>query len=353
MEGNMYKELSYKMQRFRIVSWLIGAVVLLLCLLIGIGCYILVVGMNGRQNAEEIVPIKEEITIIEGKIRDPASRRAQALQERELTSLEEGAEALAHLKHASSGDFVPQNSEESAEIHPNSYKTSFSMRYPPVVEAEEAPEQDGSLFQTLAALADTSSNRFFDVINKEDSKKYMEQTLQFLEDYAAKMSGDEESHSRQKRAIGASILGFFPYLSYASFGKFMFNQVSEIAQYKMESRSFQARKLGGDPEAEFLDNLYWPSNTVQKTVKKSSAVAEEVSAPVEEQKQPANKPWTPMVNQVPIHFVGEILRTLLNLMKEFLMKDHVMECLWFMFCQDVNHQATHSDVYGILARVNR
>ena len=320
MDTGIYKELSYKIQGFRVVSWLIAAVSLLLCLLIGIGCYILVIGMHGKDAFPE-ESFGNKVTVIEGEFKRPANR-IEAVRSVASEASSEDVQPVAHMNFASTfmrkSDPELQNIKQHSPVHPNSYKTSFSMRYP--VDEIEQPSQE--------------------------SKEYIEQTLRLFDDFASSvnygMDTKSEAH-RFRRSVGLGFLGYMPYFSYLSFSKFLTNQLSEIASYNMESRSFQSRKLANDPVANFLDGV-WPMESNQ--IEPAKPQKEHTQAP-----KPVR--YEPLVNQVPLSFVAEILRTLLNLMKEFLMKDHVMECLWYMFCQDVNQQARHMDIYGILARVNR
>lgn len=344
MNSNLYKEISYKIQGFRLVSWLIAAISLLLCLLIGIGFYILVIGMNGKNSSQEI-PIKNErINIVEGEIKEPLWQKAmQYSDDKDKISSKYDTEDVVPLAHLQQANKFLRKSTQDAErtklinkpdIHPHSYKTSFSMRYPMMSKAGFQPtlrDVPVSLEQTLRSF-DRIAAQFAEAIKRNEQNK-------------------EGINRRLKRSLPSGVFSLIPYVSYAFFGKFLLNQVSEIAEYNVESRAFKSRKLGGDPEVNLLDGI-WPlpiSNTNKKTVKKASADLTDAKTTTE---IPREK-WQPLVNQVPLNFVAEILRTLLNLMKEFLMKDHVMECLWYMFCQDVNHQAKYSDIYGILARINR
>ncbi|KAK8747569.1 hypothetical protein OTU49_016462, partial [Cherax quadricarinatus] len=144
----------------------------------------------------------------------------------------------------------------------------------------------------------------------------------------------EQQQSRSKRSIFSMASRLLAYSNYAAFGKFMINEVNAIAEYNVE-----ARKFSDAQSVELVDSTFWSSST---------------KAPATSDVSNSNKKdkWEPQVNKVSIEFIGEILNTLLNMMREYLMKDNVMECLWYMFCQDLNHQAKYADVYGLLARIN-
>lgn len=189
---------------------------------------------------------------------------------------------------------------------------------------------------TNEVVSDIQNHGLFGSLAGRTSEKYMRDTFEWLGDYTSQLLGQQEQvRSRDRRSIlGVSLLGHgLAYMNYAVFGNFLMNKVNAIAE-----NNLQARKLSGDPTAEFLDATFWS--------KPSGDSSQEVLTA-------ATDNWEPQVNKVSLAFIGEILHTLLNMMREFLMKDHVMECLWFMFCEDLNHQAQYSDVYGLLARVNR
>lgn len=167
------------------------------------------------------------------------------------------------------------------------------------------------------------------------------------------VNDDDTPKSRQRRSIVSDIgMNALAYVNYLSFGRFMFNEVYSITEYAVEGR-----KLSGDADAFLLDAGFGYGNAVEDS-EEETEIEKSDSTALKPTK--SNRPasayddgWTPMVNKVSLKFVTDMLTTLLNLMKEYLMKDHVMECLWYMFCKDMNHQAKYNDPMGYLARVNR
>ena len=391
METSMYKELSYRARSFRVVTCIIAAVTVVLCLLIGIGTWILVSGV--RENEKYLNTVREhDITIIEGEIREPlrvgpksnVNGIDKVVSQIAEIDFKEGSPknvdqpeippvALLQNAPGRAGASASSQSAQPVYVDPRAYKTSFSQRYvvkpsKEEISAEEVEEniegmepvqrQKKSPLPLLSTIVSFANNVLGeqDVINNPNYE-YVERTFRSLRDYANQFLGYEEyqepaTHRISKRAIAPMMIGnAVKYFSYAAFAKFMYNEASAITEYKIESR-----KLSGDPEASFLDNLFWSKPDPQKP-SRIDIVDPSISQEILET---PNKPllygsdgWTPMVNQVSLSFISELLNTLLKVMREFLLRDHVMECLWFMFCQDVNHQAKYGDIYGVMARVNR
>lgn len=469
MEASLYKELSYRVRGFRAVSVLVAVVTVILCLVVGIGCWVLVAGVRENEHLLEEVEAQEkfEVEVVEGEVREPlrlknteesmnkVGRVVQHIAEidfRDGSPVDSNAEehsALAHLQHAQNSllQNVPAPAEAAAalppitHINPDAYKTTFSQRYPVVPdvaavsqETKQQPEyqvpevalaaqaeigqpiavdgivgvriqppavegtatnfmrregsEDGSgspnnghyvknelsVVQAPAAVFSTSYQRplsyareitnpqqvsdlheslldhifnftsemasdisrvgIFESLADRASDKYMRETFQWLGDYTGQIMGStDQPRSRTKRSIFSLGSRVLAYTNYAAFSKFVMNEINAIAEYNLQSR-----KLSGDPTADFLDSTFWSAPTQSPSSGVLTAATDD---------------WEPQVNKVSLEFIGEILNTLLNMMREFLMKDHVMECLWYMFCQDLNHQAKYADVYGLLARINR
>lgn len=441
METSLYKELSYRVRGFRTVSVVVAVVTVILCIVVGIGCWVLVAGV--RENAEilhemDAVEQKMEVEVVEGEIREPlhletkeplnkVGRVVQHIAEIDFAdgspvdSDNQDVVAVAHMLQNAPAPTKPTSAPEPASrVDPDVYKTRFSQRYevvpqqnsnpeislgpitevdgvvgvrlqPPRVEgaatnfmrrvgdeSESAAPNNGrylknelsvdqapaavyvapqqhqvrprpqpsqslheAIFETFFNLtndvvSDIQNHGLFGSLAGRTSEKYMRDTFEWLGDYTSQLLGQQEQmRSREKRSIlGFSLFGHgLAYLNYAAFGNFLVNKVNAIAE-----NNLQARKLSGDPTAEFLDATFWSKSGADASQEVLTAATDN---------------WEPQVNKVSLAFIGEILHTLLNMMREFLMKDHVMECLWFMFCEDLNHQAQYSDVYGLLARVNR
>lgn len=254
----------------------------------------------------------------------------------------------------SATNFMRRVGEESESAAPNNgryLKNELSVdQAPAAVYVAPQQQQNRPVPQPSQSLHEAIFETFFNLTNEvvsdiqnhglfgslagRTSEEYMRETFEWLGDYTSQLLGQEQQHrSRDKRSILA--LPFFgsglAYLNYFSFGHFLVNKMNAISE-----NNLLARKLSGDPTADFLDSTFWSAGDSSQEVLTA-----------------ATDDWEPQVNKVSLAFIGEILHTLLNMMREFLMKDHVMECLWFMFCEDLNHQAQYSDVYGLLARVNR
>lgn len=378
METSAYKELSYRMKGFRAVTVLVAVVTVVLCLVVGIGCWILVSGVRENENVLHNVETKEkiEVEIVEGKVHEPLrlkeskaplNKAGRVVQHIAEMDFQEGALGDSRPEEPRPVPPVPEVPQmidgvvgvriqppQVDETHTNFMHSvaapqaqymrndlSANQPAPVVTQPEDSQELRKALIDQLynftqEIATDIEQVGLFQTLASRASEQYMRNTMQWLGDYTTQLMGSEEmAHVRSKRSLFLSLATpGLTYLNYAAFGKFLFNEVTAIAEYNVEGR-----KLSGDPTAEFLDSTFWsgkPQNTDKKTVLTA-----------------ATDNWEPQVNKVSIEFIGEILNTLLNMMREYLMKDHVMECLWFMFCQDLNHQAKYADIYGFLARVNR
>lgn len=379
----MYKELSYRMKGFRAVTVLVAVVTVVLCLVVGIGCWVLVTGFRENENIHNVqTSEKIEVEVVEGEVHEPlrlkeakaplnkAGRVVQHIAEIDFQDGSHGADEPQEPRAAPAAPEVTQyqvpqmidgvvgvriQPPQVDEAHTNYMrrveapearymKNELSAAQPAVVVVQDPHHPSNSLIEhlynfTQDIASDIEEMGLFETLANRASEQYMRNTMQWLGDYTTQLMGNEEiaAHVRSRRSIllplAAQALGYF---NYAAFGKFMFNEVNAIAEYNM-----QGRKLSGDPTAEFLDSNFWSSSSPQKNTDRKEVLTA------------ATDDWEPQVNKVSIEFIGEILNTLLNMMREYLMKDHVMECLWFMFCEDLNHQAKYADVYGFLARINR
>lgn len=275
MESGSYKEFHAKPNAPKFTAILITVVTVILCLLIGIGSWILVTG-----SSDNAVPIDvkestiEKVVIIESEV--PSTFVENKESELEKSILSEVQDVLRH-------------------------------------EDEALPKSD-DIAQGF-----------------------------FIEDSSPK--------SRQRRSIVSNMgMNALMYVNYLSFGRFMFNEVYHITEYASEGR-----KLSGDADAFLLDAGFGFGN-VEESQETEIEKSDSTDVKPTKSNRPANAfddGWTPMVNKVSLRFITDMLTTLLNLMKEYLMKDNVMECLWYMFCKDMNHQAKYKDPMGYLARVNR
>lgn len=377
----MYKELSYRMKGFRTVTVLVAVVTVVLCMVVGIGCWVLVTGV--REN--EIVQTSEkiEVEVVEGEVheplrlkeaKEPLNKAGRVVQHIAEIDFQDGgheaheaqelrsAPAEAEARHYQVPEMIdgvvgvriqpPQVDEahtnfmRPVEVPEARYmKNDLSASQPAVVVVHAGQEtQPNSLIEHLYNFTQNIASEIeemglFETLSNRASEQYMRNTMQWLGDYTSQLMGNEElaRHVRSRRAIIEPITDYAVSLAgYAGLSYFAMKELVNIAEYNM-----QGRKLSGDPTAEFLDSTFWSSNSQQQNTDKKEVLTA------------ATDNWEPQVNKVSIEFIGEILNTLLNMMREYLMKDHVMECLWYMFCEDLNHQAKYADVYGFLARVNR
>ena len=362
MEPSMYKEISYRVKGFRVVTCIIAAVTVVLCLLIGIGTWILVSGVH--ENDQFLNNIREhDITIIEGEIKEPLSLGQKS-------STNDIDKVIQHIAEIDFKEGSPKGIEQpeipQVALLQKASQPEVLAEQPVYVTYEENTDSVGRQKKNSQTILDrfiVFTNNLKDQvianpnIFNNPNLQYIEKTFRSLGDYANEVLGyeyEEPATHRSKRSVLPMMIGnALKYFSYAAFTKFMYNEASAITEYKIESR-----KLHGDPEANFLDNIFWSKPTVpSQKPSRIDIVESNASEEVEESsKQPlvyGSDNWTPMVNQVSLDFMSELLNTLLKIMREFLLRDHVMECLWYMFCQDVNHQAKYSDIYGVMARVNR
>lgn len=322
MESGPYQELKSRGQSPRFIAILITAVTIVLCLLVGIGAYILIAG-----NAETPVPVSqgknviEEVVIIEQV--QPSARVAE--HPRPVINKNEALDASIYEEVQEA--IKQEVEEEEEEIINNNENYNFN----------EMP-----FLETLVRFSNDIAGQ---VLGK----------LAENERFAALFGhSNPETHSRERRSLSAIGANALTYFSYLNFGKFMFNEVRDITEYAVEGR-----KLSGDSDAMFLDG-FWPAfnqpqDAIVEKIDTDVTSTEVVTKnPVKSHRPPSayDNGWQPMVNKVSLKFIINMLNTLLNLMREYLMKDHVMECLWFMFCKDMNHQAKYQDPMGYLARIN-
>lgn len=389
METSAYKELSYRMKGFRAVTVLVAVVTVVLCLVVGIGCWVLVTGVREGENIHGVeTSEKIEVEIVEGEVHEPlrlkeakapVNKAGRVVQHIAEIDFQDGGHGAAESQEpqepraAPAAPAVPEVRQYQVpqmidgvmgvriqppqvdEAHTNymrrveapeaRYMRNELSAAPPAVVVMQPQSQvpPNSLIEhlynfTQDIASDIEEMGLFETLANRASEQYMRNTMQWLGDYTAHLMTNEDlaAHVRSRRSIITPILAqFLGYTNYAAFSKFMFNEVNAIAEHNMEGR-----KLSGDPAAEFLDSTFWSSDSHKNTDRKEVLTA-------------ATDNWEPQVNKVSIEFIGEILNTLLNMMREYLMKDHVMECLWYMFCEDLNHQAMYADIYGFLARINR
>lgn len=395
METSAYKELSYRMQGFRAVTVLVAVVTVVLCLVVGIGCWVLVTGVREDENIHDIkTSEKIEVEIVEGEVHEPlrlkeakapANKAGRVVQHIAEIDFQHGSHEAAEAQEPRAAPAAPEAQEPRAtpaapearqyqvpqmidgvmgvriqppqvnEAHTNYMRrvevpearymrNELSAAQPAVVVVQpQSQVAPNSLIEhlynfTQDIASDIEERGLFEALANRASEQYMRNTMQWLGDYTTHLMSNEDlaAHVRSRRSILVPLATqALIYTNYATFGNFMFKELNAIAEYNL-----QGRKLSGDPAAEFLDSTFWSSDSHKDTDRKEVLTA-------------ATDDWEPQVNKVSIEFIGEILNTLLNMMREYLMKDHVMECLWYMFCEDLNHQAKYADIYGFLARVNR
>jgi len=432
MEKSLYKELSYRVKGFRALSIIVAAVTVILCAIVGIGCWVLIDGVQENEkllnNAQGIVE-KIELTVVEGEVREPLRRvdvsmnkAGRVVQHIAEIDFDEGSPvnndkddvvAIAQMQNKALHPAATSSEEtkvDERKVDPHTYKTSFSQRYEVVPNAQMAPSRPDagiamatyeipeeivkiqeieikvpqnsanefsrrvgephygqsqpqvevhqphmfqqarpegrqlSFVESIMSFTNNLAEDFFSKMNETipDVRKALD-TLDALELFAPIFSLQEPATHRSQRSLSHALQGgaqMVTYASYGAFAKFLYNEVNGIAEYKLQSRS--ARKLPGDAHSQILDALYWAPTAKPTTTTEEEQVLTMAT----------DVGWEPQVNKVSLEFIGEILNTLLSMMREFLMKDHVMECLWFMFCQDLNHQAKYADAYGLMARVN-
>merc|ERR1712212_228981 len=175
---------------------------------------------------------------------------------------------------------------------------------------EEDTEIDNPFLQSLVELGNTIATEIMSRLSEQSEL------------------GEPEIHSRKRRSIMTSVgLQALKYINYLSFGRFMFDEVYSITEYAVEGR-----KLSGDADAFFLDGGFWQTEQKAEETPAQEKSDDEETTAVENSIVEAkpNRPasayddgWEPMVNKVSLKFVQEMLTTLLNLMREYLMKDNV------------------------------
>jgi len=445
MEKSLYKELSYRVKGFRALSIIVAAVTVILCAIVGIGCWVLIDGVQENEkllnNAQGIVE-KIELTVVEGEVREPLrqvdasmNKAGRVVQHIAEIDFDEGSPvnndkddvvAIAQMQNKALHPAVTSSEEtkvDERKVDPHTYKTSFSQRYEVVPNAQMAPSKpdtgiamatyeipekivvqematyeipkeivvqeidfkvpqnsaneftrrvgeshygqshqqvevhqphmfqqtrpEGRKLSFVDSIMSFTNNLAEDFISKmnetiPDVRRALD-TLDALELFAPIFSLQEPATHRSERSLSQVYEGgaqLVTYASYAAFGKFLYNELNGVAEYKLQARS--ARKLPGDAHTQILDALYWTPTAKPTTTTEDEQILTMAT----------DLDWEPQVNKVSMEFIGEILNTLLSMMREFLMRDHVMECLWFMFCQDLNHQAKYADAYGMMARVN-
>lgn len=329
---NELKDVEARAKRVRFVTFLITSVTILLCLLLGVGIWILVgVNQNAGIPVDEGKNVVEEIVIVETIEPQQASKllQQQAPKPQQQPSEIDFKEGSSILKEVQ--DSIKQEGE--------------------AIPRQPFRPEDNPFIRTLVELSNNVASELFSKFN--ENGRFAKIFGQSAEE-EDKDATDAEGHSRKRRSIASAVGGnALKYLNYAFFSKFMFNEVYSMTEYAVEGR-----KMSGDPDSFFLDNGFWPSSE-KKANKKAEEKADSDQTTVVEAAKPNRPPsafdhgWTPMVNKVSLKFITDMLTTLLNLMREYLMRDNVMECLWFMFCKDMNHQAKYTDPMGYLARVNR
>ncbi|CAL4105121.1 unnamed protein product, partial [Meganyctiphanes norvegica] len=439
MENNqsLYKELSYRVKGFRALSVIVVAVTVILCAIVGIGCWVLIAGVQENEkllnNSQGLVE-KIELTVVEGEVKEPLRRHMDAsnnkvgrvVQHIAEIDFAEGSpvstdkdDVVAMVQMQNSALHPAATSAEVSkgdkhEVDPHTYKTSFSQRYELVPNHQMVPPRaaEGDAMATYDIpeeivvqeidfnVPQNSANEFsrrvgvphyglskpavevnqphlFQGIPQQQARpegrklsfvdSFMSFTNDLAEDFISKMnetipdvrraldtfdalelfapifSLQEPATHRSERSLGHALQGgaqIVQYASYGAFAKFLYNEINGITEYRLQSR--QGRKLPGDAHTMLLDALYWTPTVKPTTTTEEHQVLTAAT----------DDGWEPQVNKVSVEFIGEILNTLLKMMREFLMRDHVMECLWFMFCQDLNHQAKYADAYGMMARVN-
>jgi len=335
--GAAYKEFDTKAKSPKLFALVFTVLAIVLCTLIGVGTWVML------SNGEAPVPVKETRNIFEEVVIVETPRHAAQVK------IEKPAEI--DFKEGMSSDSVDNAILE--EVQETIKQEGKALPANEDIAVNDGVVSDHDNF--LRSLMELSNNVMSEIFNKiTESRPFGEMFDSSVE------QGGEGAHSRRRRSIvSAAGANAIKYLSYLSFGRFMFNEVVSITEYAVEGR-----KLSGDSDAFFLDNGFW-ATPAKKASKKQKAeekvdatVAEMEASPNSVASSPIRLPsafdngWTPMVNQVSLSFITEMLTTLLNLMREYLMKDNVMECLWFMFCKDMNHQAEYQDPMGYLARVN-
>jgi len=328
MESGSYKEFDNKQKSTKFYAILLSVATICFCTLIGLGVWAILYSSEAAIPIERTSKFVEEVIIVE---QTPKPEVAKVFIENRarLEPVNVNNAIFEEVKDAIKQDEQEFTNRANNDVQINGADSPF---------IKSLVKFSNKVFgQVFANLPENSPFRAFNVPSEEAS---------------------EEVHSRKRRSIVADMsLNAIRYLTNLSFGRFMFNEVKSITEYAVEGR-----KLSGDLDTFILDGV-WPFNAEDVTVEAKEA-AEKIDTESEDSSnsivvKPNNRPasafddgWTPMVNQVSLKFITEMLTTLLNLMREYLMKDHVMECLWFMFCKDMNHQAKYTDPMGYLARVN-
>jgi len=309
MENGNYKDLEPKPKSTKFLAIALTLSVIFVCTIVGLGTWVMIVNSENPLPTIKAKEVIEEVVVVEN------SYPAQELNKE-----------ASEIKNV---NLSPVESEIIKEIE-EELEEGQDIQY-----IEEDTEIDNPFLQSLVELGNTIATEIMSRLSEQSEL------------------GEPEIHSRKRRSIMTSVgLQALKYINYLSFGRFMFDEVYSITEYAVEGR-----KLSGDADTFFLDNGFW--QTEQKAEETALEKSDDESPANSIVEQKPNRPasayddgWEPMVNKVSLKFVQEMLTTLLNLMREYLMKDNVMECLWFMFCKDMNHQAKYTDPMGYLARIN-
>jgi len=338
--GASYKEFDTKPKSSKwFHATIITVVTVAVCSLIVVATWVALVGTAEVQQVpiEKTKKIVEEIIIVEETPRPEAQREFNAKFGKPIVNFRATSRAVDPVPVSTNNVILEEVNDAIKQDDSHNNNVDFSNR------ANNNEEVNSNFIHSLVELGNNVLSEIFS--NMPESSPFND---------IFNESSDKSTHSRKRRSIVSDIgLNAIKYLNYITFGKFMFDEAVMITEYAVEGR-----KLSSDPEAFFLDNsfLFGSGNDQEK-----KQITEKIDNEVEENSPNSivSRPpsafddgWTPMVNKVSLSFITEMLTTLLNLMREYLMKDHVMECLWFMFCKDMNHQAKYTDPMGYLARVN-
>jgi len=315
MENGNYKDLEPKPKSTKFLAIALTMSVIFVCTIVGLGTWVMIANSENPIPTIKAKEVIEEVVIVDNAF--PAQ--------------EFKAEPTPEIKNV---NLRPVETEIIKEIE-QELEEGQDLQY-----IEEDSEIDNPFLASLVELGNTIATEIMNRLNEQS---------QFGE--------EEEVHSRKRRSIMSSVgMEALKYINYLSFGRFMFDEVYSITEFAVEGR-----KLSGDADAFFLDGGFWQTEQKAEETPAQEKSDDEETTAVENSIVEAkpNRPasayddgWEPMVNKVSLKFVQEMLTTLLNLMREYLMKDNVMECLWFMFCKDMNHQAKYTDPMGYLARIN-
>ena len=123
-----------------------------------------------------------------------------------------------------------------------------------------------------------------------------------------------------------------------SFGVFLLNQIHALIGKESSEGRKQGRQLNMNTlEDSQLDLLFEPppvheNDKTFENAKKESFSAEESTSP---------------------GYVNNMFRALLNLVNAYTKDSQVLECIWSLYCQDLDKTSAKEGLYGIAARINR